>query len=39
PKDKSELTGILWEPWHFRYVGIENAKAMKALGICLEEYA
>ncbi len=38
PTDKSKETGILWEPWHYRYVGAANAKAMASMGICLEEY-
>ena len=38
PKDKQEITKIKYEPWHYRYVGVENAKAMKKEGLCLEEY-
>ncbi|HIT34737.1 MAG TPA: D-alanyl-D-alanine carboxypeptidase family protein [Candidatus Faecousia intestinigallinarum] len=38
PSDKSEITGIIYEPWHYRYVGKEAAKEMKASGQCLEEY-
>lgn len=38
PKNKTEITGIMYEPWHFRYVGIEHAKEMNELGLCLEEY-
>ena len=38
PKDKSQITGILWEPWHFRYVGEKNAKAITSKNFCLEEY-
>lgn len=38
PKDKSDITGIDYEPWHFRYVGPEAALAMKESGECLEEY-
>lgn len=38
PTDKSEITKINYEPWHYRYVGIENAKFMKEKGFCLEEY-
>ncbi len=38
PKDKAEITGIDHEAWHYRYVGPEHAKAMKELGMCLEEY-
>lgn len=38
PYAKEKVTGILWEPWHFRYVGVDNAKAIISMGICLEEY-
>lgn len=38
PADKEEITGIDYEPWHYRYVGLAHAEAMKALGMCLEEY-
>ena len=38
PKDKQEITGIIYEPWHYRYVGPENAAAIKAGGQCLEEF-
>ncbi|MBC8570370.1 M15 family metallopeptidase [Zongyangia hominis] len=38
PKDKQDITGITYEPWHYRYVGVENAKAMNAAHQCLEEY-
>ena len=38
PKDKTEITGIHFEPWHFRYVGEEHAQAIMEQGICLEEY-
>ena len=38
PKDKSEITGIYYEPWHYRYVGKEVAKEIYEKGICLEEY-
>lgn len=38
PKDKVDITGIMYEPWHFRYVGIEDAKRINELGMCLEEY-
>jgi D-alanyl-D-alanine carboxypeptidase len=38
PKDKEEITGIIYEPWHYRYVGVEHAKKMTALDMCLEEY-
>lgn len=38
PKDKTGITGINFEPWHFRYVGEEHAKAIMEQGLCLEEY-
>lgn len=38
PEDKTEITGIDYEPWHFRYVGKEAAKEIMESGICLEEY-
>ena len=37
-KEKSDITGISTEPWHFRYVGIPHAYVMKLNGFCLEEY-
>lgn len=37
-KDKTQETGIMYEPWHFRYVGVEHAKEINRLGYCLEEY-
>ena len=38
PEDKKELTGINFEPWHLRYVGVEHATAIYEMGVCLEEY-
>ena len=38
PADKTAITMIDNEPWHFRYVGIPHATAMKKNGLCLEEY-
>lgn len=38
PEHKSNLTGISYEPWHFRYVGEPHAKIMKEKDMCLEEY-
>lgn len=38
PKDKQNITEITYEPWHWRFVGVENAKKIKASGQCLEEY-
>ena len=39
PEDKTEITGIDYEPWHYRYVGVEAAKEIMAQGLCLEDYA
>ena len=38
PPDKSDITGIVWEPWHFRYVGEDAAAYIMENGLCLEEY-
>nr|WP_326185312.1 M15 family metallopeptidase [uncultured Oscillibacter sp.] len=38
PSDKSEITGIGYEPWHYRYVGREAALAIRDSGLCFEEY-
>ena len=38
PEGKEDQTGVSFKPWHFRYVGIENAKLIKESGLCLEEY-
>ncbi len=35
---KSEFTGVIYEPWHFRYVGTPHAQIMVYKGYCLEEY-
>ena len=37
-EDKQLITEIIYEPWHWRYVGVEAAKAMKETGQVLEEY-
>ena len=37
-EEKAPITGIISEPWHFRYVGTEVSMAMKDTGLCLEEY-
>ncbi|WP_281656050.1 D-alanyl-D-alanine carboxypeptidase family protein [Eggerthella sinensis] len=37
-RDKEDVTGIGWEPWHFRYVGHPHAALMEARGEALEEY-
>lgn len=38
PKGKEDITGFAYEPWHIRYLGVENAKAVEESGLCLEEY-
>ncbi|MBQ2581404.1 MAG: M15 family metallopeptidase [Ruminococcus sp.] len=38
PRLKEHITGISFEPWHYRYVGAESARLMKENGICLEEF-
>lgn len=38
PFDKTEITGINNESWHYRYEGKANAKIMQEKGLCLEEY-
>lgn len=38
PRDKEEVTGYMYEPWHIRYVGVELAQAITDSGLCLEEY-
>lgn len=38
PKDKEEITGYVYEPWHIRYVGVEKAGEIYESGLCLEEF-
>lgn len=38
PKGKEYITGIIYEPWHFRYVGVEAATVITESGITLEEF-
>ena len=38
PKDKEDITGIIYEPWHFRYVGVEAATYIMEHDLCLEEF-
>lgn len=38
PEEKADITGIIYEPWHYRYVGEETAKEITEQGITLEEY-
>ena len=37
-KGKEGITGYIYEPWHYRYVGVNHAKAVMESGLCLEEY-
>ena len=38
PTNKNSITGVGYEPWHYRYVGKEHAKKINELGVCLEGY-
>lgn len=38
PADKTDITGVIYESWHYRFVGINTAQQIKSLGMCLEEY-
>ena len=38
PKDKQNVTGVIYESWHWRFVGINNAKLINELGVTLEEF-
>lgn len=38
PKEKESITGVIYESWHYRFVGINEAQKIKASGLCLEEY-
>ena len=38
PNGSSEITGIIYEPWHYRYVGVEIAQEIRDLGLTFEEY-
>ena len=38
PEDRQAATGVVFEPWHWRYVGRDNALAIRASGLSLEEY-
>ena len=37
-EDRQAATGMVYEPWHWRYVGVENARAINASGLSLEEF-
>lgn len=38
PKNKTDITGIMFEPWHYRFVGRYHAQKIMESGLCLEEY-
>lgn len=38
PSGRTDTTGIIYEPWHYRYVGKNHAKVIMKEGICLEDY-
>ena len=38
PANATDITGIIYEPWHYRYVGTEVSLELRDLGITLEEY-
>ncbi|MPM35181.1 hypothetical protein SDC9_81771 [bioreactor metagenome] len=38
PEDKTEMTGIIYEPWHYRYIGFPHSLILYDMGLCLEEY-
>jgi len=38
PFGKSAVTGIYYEPWHYRYVGLDLAKELFGMDVCVEEY-
>lgn len=38
PSDKTDVTGIQYEPWHIRYVGLPHSTIMQKINLALEEY-
>ncbi|MEW5988670.1 MAG: D-alanyl-D-alanine carboxypeptidase family protein, partial [Chloroflexota bacterium] len=38
PQDAYEVTGFYYEPWHYRYVGVELATQLKEQGMALSEH-
>lgn len=38
PKEKEDVTGVIYEPWHYRYVGVDTAREIMSRGLTLEEY-
>lgn len=37
-KDKEDITGYIYEPWHYRFIGVEYAHTVRDTGLCLEEF-
>ncbi len=37
-KEKEDITGYIYEPWHYRYIGVKYAADVQQSGLCLEEY-
>ena len=38
PSGKEDVTGVMYEPFHFRYVGVEAAQYIEQNGLCFEEF-
>ena len=38
PKGKEEVTGYQWEPWHYRYVGVQSAQRLEKSNLSLQEF-
>ena len=38
PKDKINEPGVIYESWHWRFVGINTAKEINKMGVTLEKY-
>ena len=38
PEGKESITGVMYEPWHFRYVGVDAATYIMENGLTLEEF-
>ena len=38
PDDTENITGVVGEPWHWRFIGVDDATAIRGSGMCLEEY-
>ncbi len=38
PDGKEQITGYIYEPWHYRYIGVDSALEFRASGLTLKEY-